>query len=78
MTPTRRLLHYFKLYKTPLSWGALCVVGSAIFKLLQPLIVGNAVNRLSTAFTRADLVRYGLMIVGAAAVEGIFLYLQRR
>ncbi len=77
MTPAKRLLHYFGLYKFPLLLGASCVVGSAAFKLIQPLIIGNAVNELGVAVTRGTLVRYGLLIVGAAAVEGVFLYLQR-
>jgi ATP-binding cassette subfamily B protein len=77
MTPVRRLLHYFANYKRTLLLGALCVIGSAAFSLLKPLIIGHAVNDLGGTFTRGDLVRYGLMLVGAAAVEGIFLYLQR-
>src|SRR5687768_7759088 len=77
MTPLRRLLHYFQLYRKRLLLGAACVVGSAAFSLLKPLIIGNAVNDLSTGFTREDLVRYGLMLIGAAAVEGVFLYSQR-
>jgi ATP-binding cassette subfamily B multidrug efflux pump len=77
MTPFRRLLHYFRLYKNRLLLGAGCVVGSAVFSLLKPLIIGNAVNALSGTFTREMLVRYGLMLVGAAAVEGAFLYAQR-
>ena len=44
VTPAKRLLHYFGLYKLPLLHGAACVVGSAAFKLIQPLIIGNAVN----------------------------------
>jgi ATP-binding cassette subfamily B multidrug efflux pump len=78
MTPFRRLLHYFKLYKRSLLLGAACVVGSAGFSLLKPLIIGNAVNALGGGtFTRASLVRYGLMLIGASAVEGVFLYLHR-
>jgi ATP-binding cassette subfamily B multidrug efflux pump len=77
MTPIRRLLHYFKLHKASLSAGALCVVGSAVFSLAKPLIVGNAVNALTHSFTRAMLLRYGLLLIGASAIEGIFLYLQR-
>ena len=68
MTPFRRLLHYFSLYKARLALGALCVVGSAGFSLLKPVIIGSAVNALSTGFTRATLVKYGLMLIGAAAV----------
>ena len=77
MTPGRRLLHYFGLYKTRLILGALCVVGSSLFSLAKPLIVGNAVNALGSGFTREMLIRYGLMLVGASIIEGIFLYLQR-
>jgi ATP-binding cassette subfamily B multidrug efflux pump len=77
MTPLRRLLHYFYHHRKSLTAGALCVVGSAVFSLAKPLIVGNAVNVLSTSFTRAMLVRYSLLLIGAAAVEGVFLYLQR-
>lgn len=77
MTPTRRLIHYFDLYKVPLAAGGLCIVGSAIFSLLKPMIIGNAVNELAKALSRAVLVRYGLLLIGAAAFEGLFLYLQR-
>lgn len=78
MTPIRRLLHYFALYRKPLLLGGLCVIGSAIFSLIKPLIVGNAVDQLSGAFTRATLVRYALLFIGAAVVQGGFLFLQRR
>jgi ATP-binding cassette, subfamily B, multidrug efflux pump len=77
MTPLRRLLHYFDRHKTPLLLGGLCVLGSAGFSLLKPLIVGNAVDELSKAITRGTLVRYGLLFVAASVIEGVFLYLQR-
>jgi ATP-binding cassette subfamily B multidrug efflux pump len=77
MTPVRRLLHYFANYKRSLSLGAASVVGSAVFSLLKPLIIGSAVDTLHGAFSRGTLVRYGLLLVGAAAVEGLFLFLQR-
>ena len=77
MTPIRRLLYYFGLYRRRLLIGAACVLGSAGFSLLKPLIIGGAVDHLGGAFTRASLIRYSLMLVGAAAVEGTFLYLQR-
>ncbi len=77
MTPARRLLHYFALYKTRLILGALCVVGSSLFSLAKPVIIGDAVNALGSGFTRADLVRYSLLLIGASIIEGIFLYLQR-
>jgi ATP-binding cassette subfamily B protein len=78
MSPLRRLFHYFGLHKPALTLGALCVLASAAFSLLKPLIVGSAVNELAKAVTRAALIRYGLLLVGAAALEGLFLFLQRR
>lgn len=77
MTPFRRLLNYFARFKRSLALGALCVVGSSLFSLLKPLIIGSAVDTLSGGFTREQLVRYGLMLIGAAAVEGLFLFLLR-
>jgi len=77
VTPLRRLLHYFARHRTPLLLGGLCVLGSAAFSLMKPAIVGNAVDELSKAATRATFFRYGLLFVAVAAVEGVFLYLQR-
>jgi len=77
MTPLRRLLHYFGLYKARVIAGSLCVIGSAAFSLAKPWIVGSAVNELGGGFTRETLIRYGLLLVGASVMEGIFLYLQR-
>src|SRR5206468_5350138 len=77
MSPLRRLLTYFARYKRSLTLGFLCVIGSAAFSLLKPLIVGKAVDMLTHAITRSAMIRYGLLFVGAAAVEGAFLYLQR-
>jgi ATP-binding cassette, subfamily B, multidrug efflux pump len=77
MTPIRRLLSYFSRHKATLAGGFLCVLGSAAFSLMKPLIIGNAVNELAKAVTRGTLIRYGLLLIGAAAFEGLFLYLQR-
>jgi ATP-binding cassette subfamily B protein len=78
MSPLRRLFHYFGLHKPALTLGALCVMASAGFSLLKPLIVGNAVNELAKAVTRGALIRYALLLVGASVCEGLFLLLQRR
>lgn len=78
MTPARRLLDYFARYKRSITLGAMCVVASSLFSLLKPLIIGSAVDTLSAGFTRGQLVRYGLLLIGVAAVEGLFLFLLRR
>jgi len=77
MTPLQRLLSYFARHKGALTAGFFCVIGSSFFSLLKPLIIGNAVNELAKAVTREILIRHSLMLIGAAAMEGFFLYLQR-
>jgi ATP-binding cassette subfamily B protein len=77
MTPARRLLHYFGRYRRSLAIGFLCVLGSAVFSLTKPAIVGSAVDVLAHAISRGVLAKYGLLFVGAAAIEGAFLYAQR-
>ena len=77
MTPSKRLLHYFARYKGALITGFLCVVGSSIFSLSKPLIVGNAVNELASRYGKDVLIRYALLYVGVAIGQGIFLYLMR-
>ena len=77
MTPTRRLLHYFNRFKAPFIAGGVCVIASAMFSLLKPLIIGNAVNELAGAVSRQMLIRYGVLLIVVAAFEGLFLYLQR-
>ena len=77
MTPLRRLLHYFARYRWSLLAGGLCVLGSAVFSLIKPAIIGRAVDRLATAASGAAFVRYGLAYVAAAAMEGVFLYAHR-
>ena len=77
MTPLQRLLSYFGHHKKSLTLGFLCVIASAVFSLAKPWIVGAAVNELTRTASRSALIRYGLLLVGAAALEGLFLYLQR-
>ncbi len=77
MTPLRRLIDYFARYRWSLLAGGLCVLGSAVFSLIKPAIIGRAVDRLSTARASVDFLRYGFAYVAAAAVEGLFLYAQR-
>lgn len=77
MTPARRLLGYFQRYRWSLTAGFVFVIGSSVFSLLKPLVVGHAVDALRGNFTRADLFRFAAMYVGASLVQGVFLYLQR-
>jgi ATP-binding cassette subfamily B protein len=77
ISPLRRLFSYFQRHKVSLTLGFLCVAASSAFSLAKPLIVGNAINELTRAVARGALIRYGLLLIGAATLEGLFLYLQR-
>jgi ATP-binding cassette, subfamily B, multidrug efflux pump len=78
MSPLRRLFHYLNRHRAPLLAGFACIAVSGAFSLAKPMIVGNAVNDLVKVVTRGTLIRYGLLLIGVAAVEGLFLFLQRR
>ena len=77
MTPGRRLTGYLLRYRRELGIGAACVVGSAVFSLMKPLIVGTAVDVLRNDLRHESIVRFSLLYVGAAVIQGIFLYLHR-
>jgi ATP-binding cassette subfamily B multidrug efflux pump len=78
MSPLRRLFYYLTRHRASLLAGFACILVSGAFSLAKPMIVGNAVNDLVKVVTRGTLIRYGLLLIGVAAVEGLFLFLQRR
>jgi ATP-binding cassette subfamily B protein len=77
MTAGQRLLGYLGRYRRDLALGAACVVGAAVFSLAKPLIVGTAVDVLRGDLSRSSIIRFSLLYVGAAMVQGVFLYLHR-
>ncbi|HKR00802.1 MAG TPA: ABC transporter transmembrane domain-containing protein, partial [Pyrinomonadaceae bacterium] len=79
MDDLRKFARYFRPYKKSLITGILCIVASVVIALLIPLIVGRAVDDLMhTKPTWAQLIRYGLLIMGVSIVSGALLFLQRR
>jgi ATP-binding cassette subfamily B protein len=77
MTAGERLLGYLGRYRRDLTLGAVCVIGAAVFSLAKPLIVGTAVDVLRGDLSPRSIVRFSLLYVGAALVQGVFLYLHR-
>ena len=49
VTPLRRLIGYFVPYRRTIVLGVLCVLGTNVFKLVTPDIVGRAMDSLKTA-----------------------------
>jgi ATP-binding cassette subfamily B multidrug efflux pump len=78
MHDLRKFARYFRPYKASLIIGILCIVASVVFALFIPHLVGRAVDDLGRDLTWAKIMRAGMMILGASAISGIFLFLQRR
>jgi ATP-binding cassette subfamily B protein len=71
------LVPYFRPYKKSLVLGVLTIFGSVALGLLNPLLVGHGIDSLRAVFTGGTVLRYALLIVGVAAAQGVFSYLQR-
>ena len=78
MSDYRNFLQRFRRYKRPLALGILCIFASVLIGLLVPIFVGNAVDDLRRDISWAIITRYALLILGASAASGVFLFLQRR
>jgi ATP-binding cassette, subfamily B, multidrug efflux pump len=78
-----RLLPYLKKYKRTLLWGLLTVVMSNVFTVVQPRLVGSAIDKLKIGIELKNIDGTGLLIyaailVGLNLVAGIFTYLTRQ
>jgi ATP-binding cassette subfamily B multidrug efflux pump len=78
MDDLRKLARYFRPYKLSLVVGISCIMASVIFNVTIPLIVGRAVDENWANVTWAKLTMAALKVLGASALSGLFLFLQRR
>lgn len=78
MTPLKRLLTYFAPYKLTIIFGVSCVFMTNLVKLIGPMVLGSAIDDLTTEITREKLLYSGLSFIGIALVQGVFLFTQRR
>ncbi|HWQ36180.1 MAG TPA: ABC transporter ATP-binding protein [Blastocatellia bacterium] len=79
--PARRawLTGYFKKHRWMLLSGTLFVLVSNVFSVFVPRVVGRAIDEMKmSGVTYEKIAQYGLMIIGASLVSGLFLFLQRR
>lgn len=72
------LLPYFRPYRLRLALGVSAIVLSVGVGLLAPLLVGRAVDEFRQAASRQALLVYALLLLGVAAVQGLFSFVQRR
>ena len=78
MDDLRKLLRYFRPYRLSLFIGIVCIP-AGMFNVSIPLIVGRTLDAArSTGLTWRLLTIAALEVLGASAISGIFLFLQRR
>jgi ATP-binding cassette subfamily B protein len=74
----RHLLPFVKRYRRQLLFGFLCAACSAALTATIPQVLRLAVDQLnSRGVIPADLLRYGLIMVGLALVDSLFRFGQR-
>jgi ATP-binding cassette subfamily B protein len=78
MSELRKLLRYFRPYKVSLIVGTACIVAGVIFNVTVPMIVGNVFDANWNQVTWSNLTIAALKVLGATAISGLFLFLQRR
>jgi ATP-binding cassette subfamily B multidrug efflux pump len=78
MRDLRKLAAYFRPYKASLITGIACIVAGVIFNVTIPIIVGNAFDANWNQVSWSKLTIAALKVLGASAMSGLFLFLQRR
>lgn len=78
MNDLRKLIRYFRPYKVSLIIGIACIMAGVIFNVSIPLIVGGAIDAKWADVTWTRLTVAALKVLGASAMSGLFLFLQRR
>src|ERR1041385_6802040 len=78
-----RLKPYLWKYRRTLFWGLLTVVGSNLFTVIQPKLVGNAIDKLkigidSRQIDESGLLIYAIFIVGLSLASGFLTFLTRQ
>jgi len=78
MGDLRKLLRYFRPYQGSLIIGIACIMAGVVFNVSIPLIVGNAIDANWSQISWQKLTAAALKVLGASAMSGLFLFLQRR
>jgi ATP-binding cassette, subfamily B, multidrug efflux pump len=74
----RTVLRYLGRYRVRLAVGGLCLVLADLLVLVSPWILKTAIDALSRGVTKRELLSYAGMLIGIAAVGGLFRFLMRR
>ena len=78
MNDLRKLFKFFRPYKVSLIVGIACIMAGVVFNVTIPLIVGGAIDANWNQVTWSKLTIAAAKVLGASAMSGMFLFLQRR
>ncbi|HEV2884881.1 MAG TPA: ABC transporter ATP-binding protein [Pyrinomonadaceae bacterium] len=78
MDDLKKFWRYFLPYKVSLAIGIACILASVVCSLYIPLIVGQAIDANWAEVSWNRLTISALKVLGASALSGAFLFLQRR
>ena len=78
MTDLQKFTRYFRPYRLHVFSGVLFIFAGVVFKLMIPLIFGQAIDALHSGVTWSKLNLYALEVLGVSLISGVFLFLQRR
>ena len=78
MQELKKFLRYFKPYKWNIIFGILFILFGMMFNLLVPLLIGIAIDELSSEITQYKVIFYPSMILGVSITGAFFLFWQRR
>ncbi len=74
----KTLLPYLSRYKKKLILGLIFIVLTNFVGALQPMMIKQAVDHIEQHADLTTLAWYGVLILGIALIEGIFLYFMRQ
>ncbi|HEX2643369.1 MAG TPA: ABC transporter ATP-binding protein [Thermoanaerobaculia bacterium] len=68
---------YLRPHRRQLFFGLLTILAGVLISMLNPLLVGRAIDSLRHQVSPRVLLGYGATLIGITVVQGIFSYLQR-
>lgn len=78
MGSLKELTKYFAKYKKKLLAGIVFIILSNVSAIYVPILLRGAINELQMKISSGVLLKYGLLIIGATAVSGIFRFYIRQ
>lgn len=78
MGSLKDLNKYFVRYKKKLFFGMIFILLSNVAQVYVPILLKDSINALQNNVTSSVLLKYGLMILAASAISGVFRFYIRQ